>query len=77
MWILVSAPPTAGVTILDLWFAAELPSDWLFSAPGGGPLTASNSRRSVGWREACAAIGRPTLRAHDLRHTAYGIRRLL
>jgi integrase len=27
----------------------------------------------VGWREAIAAIGRPELRVHDLRHTAASV----
>jgi integrase len=45
----------------------------LFSASGGGPLTESNWKRSVGWREAVAAIGRPELRVHDLRHTAASV----
>ena len=58
---------------LYVWSAGKAPSDWLFSAPGGGPLSESNWKRAVGWREACAAIGRPTLRAHDLRHTAASI----
>jgi integrase len=67
------ALPAAVVPILDLWSAGLPPSAWMFSAPGGGPLSESNWKRSVGWREACAAIGRPTLRAHDLRHTAASI----
>ena len=29
-----------------------------------------NWKRSVGWYQAKAAIGRPELRVHDLRHTA-------
>ena len=30
----------------------------------------TNWKRSVGWTTAKAAIGRPSLRVHDLRHTA-------
>jgi integrase len=33
----------------------------------------TNWKRSVGWREAIAAIGRPELRVHDLRHTAASV----
>ena len=33
----------------------------------------TNWKRSVHWSEAKAAIGRPTLRVHDLRHTAASI----
>jgi integrase len=33
----------------------------------------TNWKRSVGWREAIAAIGRPKLRVHDLRHTAASV----
>ena len=62
-----------GSPILDLWSSGKSPSAWMFSAPGGGPLSESNRKRSVAWRDACSAIGRPTLRAHDLRHTAASI----
>jgi integrase len=48
---------------------AELVPIGLFSAPKGGPLSESNWKRSVNWKAATAAIGRPTLRVHDLRHT--------
>ena len=67
------ALPAAVVPILDLWSAGKSPSARMFGAPGGGPLSESNCKRSVGWREACAALGRPTLRAHDLRHRAASI----
>ncbi|WP_175542420.1 tyrosine-type recombinase/integrase [Actinopolymorpha cephalotaxi] len=30
-------------------------------------------KRSVGWRRAAASVGAPTLRVHDLRHTAASI----
>jgi integrase len=45
-------------------------TDWLFPAPGGGPLRESNWKRTVHWSEAVAKLGYPTLRVHDLRHTA-------
>jgi integrase len=41
--------------------------------PAGGPLLEMNWQRSVSWREAKAAIGRPELRVHDLRHTAASV----
>jgi integrase len=63
----------AVVPIVERWAAGKSASEWLFSAPGGGPLRESNWKRSVGWREAIAAIGRPELRVHDLRHTAASV----
>jgi len=58
------------VPIVDRWSAGKPPGAWLFDAPAGGPLRESNWKRSVGWRAATAAIGVPSLRVHDLRHTA-------
>jgi integrase len=60
----------AVVPIVERWAAGKSASEWLFSTPGGGPLRESNWKRSVGWREAIAAIGRPELRVHHLRHAA-------
>ena len=45
----------------------------LFAAPAGGPLRETNWQRSVSWREAKAAIGRPELHVHDLRHRAASV----
>jgi integrase len=59
--------------IVDRWAADREAVDWLFHAPGGGPLRETNWKRSVRWVEATAAIGLPTLRVHDLRHTAASI----
>lgn len=67
------ALPPAVVPIIDRWADGKSTDAWLFAAPGGGPLSESNWKRSVGWRAACVAIGRPTLRAHDLRHTAASV----
>jgi integrase len=36
----------------------------------GGPLRESNWKRTVHWSEAVTELGYPTLRVHDLRHTA-------
>lgn len=44
---------------LDACAKDKTGSDWLFEAPRGGPLT---------------AIGRPTLRLRDLRHTCAWLR---
>lgn len=57
------------VPIIDKWSEGKAPDDWLFNAPMGGPLSGPNWKRSVGWAAAVKAIGRPTLRVHDLRHT--------
>lgn len=43
---------------------------WLFDAPEGGLARQLNWKRSVGWRAATTAVGVPSLRVHDLRHTA-------
>ena len=58
------------VPIVDRRSAGKRPDAWLFDAPGGGPLRESNWKRSVGWRAARTAAGVPTVRVHDLRHTA-------
>lgn len=50
--------------------AGRAPRDWLFSTAGGGALREGNWKRAVGWTNAKRAIDRPTLRVHDLRHTA-------
>ena len=63
----------AVVPIVDRWSAGKSPGEWLFAAPAGGPLPETNWQRSVSWREAKAAIGRPELRVHDLRHTAASV----
>ena len=57
------------VPLVDAWALGKQGADWLFSAPRGGPLSEANWKRSVGWAAACASIGRPTFRVHDLRHT--------
>jgi integrase len=57
------------VPLVDAWAQGKQGADWLFDAPRGGPLSESNWKRSVGWSAACASIGRPTFRVHDLRHT--------
>src|SRR5215204_7057874 len=41
-----------------------------FRGASGRSAAGNELQRSVSWREAKAAIGRPELRVHDLRHTA-------
>lgn len=67
------ALPADAARIVDRWAKGKGSDAWLFAAPGGGPLGESNWRRSVRWTEACRKIGRPTLRPHDLRHTAASV----
>jgi integrase len=57
------------VPVVDAWALGKAGDAWLFHAPQGGPLSEANWKRSVGWGAATAAIGRPSLRVHDLRHT--------
>ncbi len=45
------------------------PDELLFAGPDGGRLTHHNLRRAIGRDAPRAAIGRPDLRMHDLRHT--------
>lgn len=45
------------------------PSRPLFRSPQGQRLDWRNVRRDSNWRGAAAAVGRPELRTHDLRHT--------
>jgi integrase len=61
------------VPMIKRWSAGKAPDAWLFAAPEGGPLRESNWKRSVGWAEATAAIGRQGFRVHDLRHTAASV----
>lgn len=61
------------VPIIDRWSTDKESGDWLFPAPQGGPMSESNWKRSVDWTTAIAAIGFPTLRPHDLRHTCASV----
>lgn len=65
--------PAEGRESVDRWAAERAADDWMFPAPQGGPLSESNWKRSIGWPRATTTIGRPTLRPHDLRHTAASI----
>ncbi len=58
------------VPIVDTWAEGKDSDDWLFAAPSGGPLYEANWKRSIDWIQATKAIGMPSLRVHDLRHTA-------
>ena len=61
------------VPMVDRWAGDKVNAAWLFHAPQGGPLSEGNWRRSVRWSAAMKAIGVPTLRVHDLRHTAASV----
>lgn len=63
----------AVVPIVDRWAADKSATSWLFDAPGGGPLSEANWKRSVDWTRAITAIARPGLHVHDLRHTAASV----
>lgn len=58
------------VPIIEHWTANNPPDAWIFQAPHGRPLNEANWKRSVHWPTATRRIGMPTLRVHDLRHTA-------
>ncbi len=62
--------PAVAHQIVQRWADARHPDEWLFAAPEGGPLSESNWKGAINWARATATIGRPTLRPHDLRHTA-------
>jgi integrase len=61
------------VPIIDAWAEGKGLDDWLFAAPGGGPMYEGNWKRSIDWTEATRAIRMPSLRVHDLRHTAASV----
>jgi len=42
---------------------------WVFTGDRGNPIRSGNRNLLTGWKEAVAAIGRPGLHFHDLRHT--------
>ena len=42
---------------------------WVFTGDRGNPIRSGNRNLLTGWKEAVAAIGRPSLHFHDLRHT--------
>lgn len=67
------ALPDEAADIVTRWAAGRSGSEWLFPAPEGGPMGESNWRRALQWSRALASVDRPTLRPHDLRHTAASI----
>ncbi|MHA3701186.1 tyrosine-type recombinase/integrase [Jatrophihabitans sp. YIM 134969] len=67
-------PTTSNVAeIVERWAAEKSSHEWLFSTSSGTALREGNWKRQVGWQSAKTAVGRPTLRVHDLRHTAASI----
>jgi integrase len=67
------ALPHEASEIVTRWAAGRTATEWLFPAPEGGPMGESNWRRALQWSRALVSVGRPTLRPHDLRHTAASI----
>lgn len=67
--------PLAGPTIdiIARRSGSRRATEWMFTSPTGAVLREGNWKRSVDWNAARIAIGRPTLRVHDLRHTAASI----
>lgn len=66
-----TVPLTArAAQIIETWAAARPIDSWIFESPKGAALRENNWKRLVRWNAAKVAIGRPTLRVHDLRHTA-------
>ncbi len=61
------------VPIVEAWAEGKDTDDWLFAAPGGGPMYEANWKRSIDCTRATTSIGIPTLRVHDLRHTAASV----
>lgn len=59
--------------IVATWAGDRAPAEWLFASPLGTALAERNWKRMVGWTQAKQAIGRPTIRVHDLRHTAASV----
>lgn len=49
--------------------AADDPEAFLLTTDAGRPIWRGNFNKLVGWPAAVAAIGRPGLHFHDLRHT--------
>ena len=66
-----TVPLTArAAEIVQRWSADRDPYAWMFASSTGTAMREGNWKRQVQWTEAKAAIGKPDLRVHDLRHTA-------
>jgi integrase len=66
-----TVPLTArAAQIVETWAATRPVDAWIFASPQGAALRENNWKRQVRWNAAKVAIGHPTLRVHDLRHTA-------
>ena len=67
--------PLAGpaAAIVAEWGRDRHPHEWLFATSTGTALREGNWKRQVRWSAAKETIGRPTIRVHDLRHTAASI----
>lgn len=61
--------PQRIVPILETRIASRFPGEPAILSPKGALMAIDNWKRAVDWRNSIVAIGRPTLRVHDLRHT--------
>lgn len=61
------------VPIVDRWAQGKKRDAWLFDTAASTALDEQNWKRAVGWTKAIHAIGMPSLRVHDLRHTAASV----
>ena len=69
-----TVPLTSQVApIIARWAGSRSATEWIFPSAAGTPLREGNWKRQVDWTHAKCAIGKPTLRVHDLRHTAASI----
>jgi integrase len=69
-----TVPLTGGpLEIVRAWSAGRGPEQWIFPSTSGTPLSEGNWKRMIRWSDAKRAIDRPSLRVHDLRHTAASI----
>ena len=69
-----TVPLTArAAEIVAEWSVGRGRDDWIFPSTVDTPLRVVNWQRMVDWPAAKQAIGRPTMRVHDLRHTAASI----
>jgi integrase len=65
--------PEKAAEVIAKRSAGRAANVWIFASSTGTPLREGNWKRAVAWAEAKQAIGRPTLRVHDLRHSAASI----
>ncbi len=59
--------------VITTWTHNREATEWIFPSTVGTALQVGNWKRMVAWTTAKQTVGRPTLRVHDLRHTAASI----